>query len=327
MHLRQSSSKKGVQVVSVMRLCMLKRPPKVVLGVGVALLLAVAIAALAHVFAGLPSDSPTGVPTPNVQTAYTVNPAEHAYSIDPALVTLTTADAGPQFPLVTQGGIGPTQRSYKPLPYQQQYVGGWVRYFMLESALKPPGRTEIDTYSKSLGIEPSDPPTIFGPFVTEHSGLFEIIDTEQSYHYASAAHIDYLCCDDGSTENYTRNYDNWQTYPIHIGDETFAWGGIRRTQTARQGFVDQEYSEQSFTIRWRRGPVVSTLFIRGAHDLTLDTGISFARLIDQRIVSALQQATKGAFHVSNTGDAATQVAPPPALCPLDGCFRERFDRV
>lgn len=310
----------------VMRLRLLKRPPKPVLGVGVSLLLAVVIAALAHVFAGPPS-SPTSVPTSNAQTAYTVNPAEHAYSIDPARVALTTADAGPHFPLVTQGGIGPTQPSFRPLPYQQQYVSGWLRYFMIESALKPPGRTEIDNYSTSLGLTPSDPPTIFGPFVAEHSGLFEITDTEQSYHFASAAHIDYLCCDGGSTDNYTRNYVNWQTYPIHIGDETFAWGGIQRMPPDRQGVEYQDYWEQSFTIRWRRGPVVSTLFIRGAHDLTLDPGISFARLIDQRIASTLHQATKGAFHASNTDVLATQVAPSPALCPLDGCFRERFDRA
>lgn len=268
---------------------------RVLLKVGLSLLVAVAIAGLVHVLV-----PPSGA-------AQQSAPMEPTYSIDPAAVALTTTDVGTTFSLVNEGGLGPSQRSAPghPAPYQQQFFGGWARNYMIQSALVPPGRTELTNYAVQIGIYPSDPPTIMGPFVIEHHGLFEVSDFEESYHQAGAAHPDYLCCDAGSTANYTANYDNWRPYPIHLGDEANAWGGIRRTPANRD-----DYEEQTFRIRWRHGPIVSTIFTRGAHDLTLDSALGFAHIVDARIASAMRQAAKGVSHAADPH----VLAPPDSSC-------------
>lgn len=278
---------------------------RVALGVGISVLLAVGIAGLVHVLVPSPGSSPHGTTT------------EPSYLIDPASLALTKTDVGASFPLVIDGRHAPSQQhGLVPPPYQQQFTGGWARNFMVQSALVPPGRTEIETYEQARGVPLSDPPLIFGPFVADHQGLFEVYDIELTYHVASAAHPDYLCCDGGSTVNYTNNYDNWQTYPIQLGDEANAWGGIRRMPTD----PPQDYEEQTFRIRWRHGPVVSTLFIRGAHDLTLDPAMHLAQIVDARIASALQQtqqAAKGASHGPDPQDVAPSTSICLALCSAD----------
>jgi hypothetical protein len=281
-----------------------KRLPKVALGVGIAVLVAVGIAGATHVLSSTST--------------------EPAYSIDPASVALTTADVGPNFPLVNEGALGPSQHTAPgfPLPYQQYFLGGWARNFMIESALVPPGRTEIDRYSEQLGIQPSDPPTIIGPFVTDHAGLFEVSDFEISYHLASAAHLDYLVSHPGpeANSNYTANYDKWRTYPIQLGDEADAWGGIRDTPAKRDN-----YEEQTFRVRWRRGPVVSTVFIRGAHDLTLDSALHFAHIVDARIVSAMEHPAKGVSHAFNQHHITTSVSIGLAVRDVDRRTGQRLD--
>jgi hypothetical protein len=273
-----------------------------VLGVGISVLLAVGIAGLAHVLIPPSGSAPHGTTT------------EPSYRIDPASLALTKTDVDASFPLVNEGPLGPSQLSAFPLPYQRQFTGGWARNFMVQAALVPPGRTEIETYEQAHGYLPTDPPTIFGPFVADHQGLFEVSDFELTYRVASAAHPDYLCCDGGSTVNYTANYDNWRTYPIQLGDKANAWGGIRRSPT----HPPQDYEEQTFRIRWRHGPVVSTIFIHGAHDLTLDPAIHLAQIVDTRIASALQQsqqASKGASHGFDPQDVAPSASIGVAQCP------------
>jgi hypothetical protein len=274
--------------------------PKVALSVAVAVLVAVGIAGLVHVL--WPPASTATAPT---------------YSIDPTSVSLTTSDVGPTFRLVNDGALGPTQRTAPghPLPYQEQFMGGWARNYMVETALVPPGSTELDTYEQAHGFPPTNPPTIFGPFVADHQGLFEVSDLEVSYHVASAAHLDFLVSYPSSSEiaNYKANYDNWQTYPIQLGDEADAWGGIRDSPTG----PPHAFEEQVFVVRWRHGPVVSTIFLRGAHDLTLDTALHFAHIVDARIASAMQQAAKGPSHASNLQELATSVSVYLAVCALD----------
>jgi hypothetical protein len=239
---------------------------RVVIGVAISALVAIGIAVLVHVV---------------------LFPPEPKYSIDASSVALTASDVGSGLTLVSDGDAGPSQRPREPLPYQQQFHSGTDRYFMTQSALVAPGKTEIETYQQAHGFPPTIVPTIFGPFVADHQGLFEVDDQELSYHTASSAHPDYMCCDNGGTDisNFTANYDNWRTYPVHLGDEGNAGGGIRHSFTN----PPQEYEEQVFRIRWRHGPIVSTLFLRGAHDLTFDAGMRLAQIVDARISSALQQ--------------------------------------
>jgi hypothetical protein len=183
-----------------------KTSSKAALGFGISVLVAIAIASFVHILWSSPSTA--------------VAPG---YSIDPAYVALTAADVGPTFPLVNEGPLGPSQHTPPgfPLPYQQQFVGGWDRNFIVQNALVPPGGTEIETYEQAHGFSPTNPPTIFGPFVADHHGLFEVTDTEISYHTASAAHPDYLVSypTGDETTAYETNYVNWRMYPIQLGEE------------------------------------------------------------------------------------------------------------
>jgi hypothetical protein len=285
-----------------------KHPPRIVVGVGISVLVALGIAGLVHIL-----DARPGAVT------------ESTYAIDPTSLALTTADIGSSFPLVTEGPIGPTQHASAiyPVPYQQYFLGGWVRVFMVQSSLVPPGRTELETYERAHGFAPTDPPTIFGPFVADHQGLFEVSDAELSYQVASAAHSDYLISRPGKDTigNYRFNYDNWQTYPIQLGDEADAWGGIRRSPTN----PPQAYEEQTFRVRWRHGPIVSTLFTHGAHDLTLDTALRLAHIVDARIASAIQHAIKGVLHVSNLQHLAASTSADLAVRDLDRRSGQQLD--
>jgi hypothetical protein len=284
-----------------------KLSSRVAVGVGLAVLVALTIAVLVHVLSAPSGTAP-----------------EPTYAIDPKSLMLTTADIGASFSLVVQGSLGPSQHTAPgyPVPYQRYFLGGWGNYCMSDIALDPPGRTELDHYSQQLGIPPSDPPTVFGPFVAEHQGLFDVSDDELSYQLASAAHPDYLISHPGpdANGNYLANYDHWQTYPIQLGDEADAWGGIQDTPAKRD-----DYEEQVFRVRWRHGPIVSTIFVRGAHDLTLDTALHLAHIVDARIASAIQHATKGAFHVSTVQHMATSVSDGRAVHKVDRRPGQRLD--
>lgn len=230
----------------------------IALGVTASVLIAVVIAAVVHQM--LPEGAPT-------------------YALDADRLALAPADMGSQFTLVGDANAGPTQMTLRPLPYQQQLFEGRLHYFVVSSALSSEGQAEIASWQQPRGFTPTNPPTIFGPFVDEHTGIFEITSVELSYRTADAAHQDYRCC----TFDFADNYAGYHTIPIQLGDEANAWGGIRDSPTN----PPEEYEEQVFYIRWRHGPIVSTLWIEGAHDITFDQAVELAHVVDQRIAAAL----------------------------------------
>ncbi|MBF6591669.1 MAG: hypothetical protein IVW57_14245, partial [Ktedonobacterales bacterium] len=183
----------------------------------------------------------------------------------------------------------------------------------------PQGEAEIDNWQLANGYQPTHPPTIFGPFVADHTGAFEITSAEQSYHTTDSAKADYHCC----TFNIADNFAGFRTLPIQLGDEATAWTGIRNSPTD----PGEDYEELTFNISWRHGPVISTVWLFGAHNITFDQAVAFARLVDQRITQALQPTTRGAFHVPNPRDMAASVPLSPTVYAVGCCSGRRPDRA
>lgn len=245
-----------------------RQQSRVAVGIGIAVVLAVIIALVAHAI---------------------LNPPESRYTIDPQQVALSLADVGAQqysvvdtsdYPptpwLLSHAGSGPFE------PFEGQYYKGWRVDFYVTSVLTPQAEAEIGQWQAARGFQPTDPPTIFGPYVAEHTGIFEIVDAEQSYHTASAAHDDFVCCTAGKASDYAANYDGWHALSIQVGDETYAWSGIRDTPANCD-----DYEELVYFIHWRHGSVDSTIWIFGAHDVTSGQMLTLARLVDSRIARAL----------------------------------------
>lgn len=205
--------------------------------------------------------------------------ARPRYSIDPASLSLTAADVGPQFDIVHDSPAGPTQRAISPPPYQSDFVGGHLRVFMTQAALTDLGAAQIADWERAHGFTPTDPPTILGPFVADHSGIFEIDDVQRSYQTADAAHLDYACC----TYNREEIFHQYHTIPVQLGAEADAFTGLN--EIANAGDADLELQ---FTIHWRHGPIVSVVSIAGSHDITFDQALHLALIDDQRITQALQ---------------------------------------
>lgn len=243
-------------------------------------------------------------------------PGASTYALDADRLALAPADVGSQFTLVVDANAKPTQMTLRPLPYQQQLFEGRLHYFLVNSALSPQGRAEIASWEQPRGFTPTDPPAIFGPFVTEHTGIFEVTSVELSYRTADAAHKDYTCC----TFNFANNYAGYHTIPVQLGEEANAWGGIRDSPTN----PPREYEEQVFYIHWRHGPIVSTCWIDGAHDITFDQAVELAHIVDQRIAAALQGTSKGAFHASDTSLVAILGTASSAICSADRRLDDRL---
>lgn len=218
------------------------------------------------------------------------------YAIDPSQLALTAADVGSDFALLTDsGGLPPAQRTVRPLQYQQQYLRGRQRSFMAQSALSAAGMAEIGDWERQHGFEPTDPPTILGPFVTDHSGIFEIDSAVRSYRTVDAARQEYHCC------NYNREsiFHNYQTLSVRLGDEADAFAGVLIELSG----VDDAYLTQEYSIEWRHGPIDSSVSIRGAHDITLDQVYRLAQIVDQRITTTLRRhANKSDLSVQEIPD-------------------------
>lgn len=238
----------------------------------VSTVMAVILAALIHMWtaqAGL-ATAPIASPTSTVTR----------YALDPTALLLTAADVDPDFSIVIDEALGPTQRTAYPLPYQKELVGGRLRDIMITAALSPQSRAEIGNWQQARGFTPTNPPSIFGPFVAEHRGIFEMYDAVLSYQTTDAARQDYHCC---TYPNLDENYADYTTLPAQLGEEADAWSGIRISPTNPPA----EYEEQVYHIHWRRGPVVMTLWVLGSHDITFSDALRWANLIDQRIVQNL----------------------------------------
>jgi hypothetical protein len=218
-------------------------------------------------------------------------PPEPVYSIDPRPLALTLTDVGSQFALLGDSGLGPTQRTAAPLPYQQLFVGGTLHFFMSKTVLSPQGTKEIADWERAnTNFKPTDPPTILGSFVADHTGIFEINDAEQSYHTTASARQDFHCC------HYARenNFDDYHTIPVQLGDEADAFTGyLIDAQNVADDYLQREYA-----IHWRHGPIVSSISILGAHDITFAQVLQLAQIVDQRIAHALKSPAKGDLDAS-----------------------------
>lgn len=247
------------------------------------------------------------------------------YSVDPASVALTASDVAPGFTLFATGNAGPTQQTAFPLPYQKQYLGGVYRDFRAASVLSSAGQKEISDWDTKYGVIG---PEIMGTFVTDHSGILEILDIERSLRTTDAAWHEYHCCHAVGEE---QSYDDYHTFTIqHLGDEADGWSGI---QKAPQGEAispniptSDAFQELGFVVHWLHGPIVSRLTIQGPHNITLDDALRLAHIIDAHITQVLQQNKKAGSHASNIL-FATQVADRPSafLAPLYAADRRIND--
>ncbi len=243
-----------------------KTPPrKVLLGISLSVVVAAAIALLLR--AGLAGPS---------------------YTIDPASVALTSDDVGSQFSVVSTGPVPPAQHTIEPLPYQREYVGGQVRTFVSASVLSPEGTREINEWSQRYGGPVTSPPTVMGPFVADHKGVFEIFDVERSFKTADAARQEYHCCQYVGRD---QSFSDSQTLAIRLGDEADGWTGINKPLTgptiSPSMPTDAAYQERGYSLHWRRGPIVSTLAVWGSHDITLGDALALGRIIDRRITQTV----------------------------------------
>lgn len=227
------------------------------------------------------------------------------YRIDANQLLLTQTDVGPQFMQTEEGNVGPTQHSVAPLPYQQQMLAGKVREFMANSVLSAQGQQEIGDWESRYGFPPTNPPTIMGPFVADHSGAFNIISVVRSFQTEDSARQEYHCCHYVDQE---LNFDDFHTVSVHLGDEADGWTGIRKSVSG-PGIspnmpTDTNYQERGYSIHWRHGPIVTNVAVWGAHDLALTDALDIAKRVDSHIVQALHTTAKEGFHANNLVDGS-----------------------
>jgi hypothetical protein len=238
------------------------------------------------------------------------------YHIDAEELLLTSADVGPLFTQAGEGSVGPTQSTVSPLPYQQQMIAGRLREFMANSVLSPQGRQQIGDWESKYGFQPTSPPTIMGPFVAEHNGIFDVISVVRSFQTVDAAGQEYHCCHYVDRD---LNFDDYHTVPVHLGDESDGWTGISKSLTivgsnAPKMPTDPAYQERGYDIHWRHGPIVTTVAVWGAHDVTLAEAMHIAEKVDAHITQALQTSAKESSHAedpvagSPAGDSSLCVA-------------------
>lgn len=237
------------------------------------------------------------------------------YHIDAGQLVLTQTDIGSQFTLVRDGGASPAQDTFRPLPYQQQIVSGKLHEFMANSVLSPQGRQEIGEWESQYGFQPTNPPLIMGPFVAEHTGIFDIYSVVLSFRTEDAARQEYHCCHYVDRD---LNFDDYHTVPVHLGDKSDGWTGIRKSlkvagSTATQMPTDPAYQERTYAIHWRHGPIVTNVAVWGAHDVTLAEALHIAEKVDTHITQALQTQTS-AKEGSHAEDVVAGT--PAGDCPL-----------
>ena len=238
------------------------------------------------------------------------------YHIDAEQLVLTQADVGSQFTKVAESGVSPAQHAISPLPYQQQIVSGRLREYMANSVLSPQGRQQIGNWESQYGFQPANPPLIMGPFVAEHTGIFDVYSVVLSFRTEDAARQEYHCCHYVDED---LNFDDYHTIPVHLGDESDGWTGIRKSLTiagssAPKMPTDPAYQERTYAIHWRHGPIVTNVAVWGAHDVMLDDALRIAAKVDAHITQALRSGMKEGFHAQDvvagpfTGGGALHVA-------------------
>ncbi|HEX6122180.1 MAG TPA: hypothetical protein VFY89_03415, partial [Ktedonobacterales bacterium] len=153
------------------------------------------------------------------------------YSVNPLSVLLTSGDVGSRYTLMGTGAVAPAQQTGNPLPYQQQYIGGLARLYIANSVLSTAGQQEIDSWEQQYGFNPTTPPTIMGPFVADHGGIFSINNVERSFQTTDAAWHEYHCCHYVGRD---QSFDDYHSFEVQgLGDEANGWTGIRKAVTGQ----------------------------------------------------------------------------------------------
>ncbi|MFI5274596.1 MAG: hypothetical protein ACHQ4H_16310 [Ktedonobacterales bacterium] len=247
------------------------------------------------------------------------------YRIDAEQLLLTQTDVGPQFKETGEGNVGPAQQTHTPLPYQQQMISGRLREFMANSVLSTQGRQEIGAWEQQYGFAPTNPPTIMGPFVADHTGVLDVVSVVRSFQTEDAARQEYHCC---HYVDLNLNFDESHTVPIHLGDEADGWTGISKSLSGPSISpampTSSAYQERGYSIHWRHGSIVTNVAVWGAHDVTLDDALRIAQRVDAHIVQALQVNTKEGLHANSVVDGSYSGGS--ALCAADRRTHPGFHR-
>lgn len=202
-------------------------------------------------------------------------PVAPSPALQPSALTLQQGEVGSGYRLMVNGPTGPTQRALKPPPYQNQFEGGSLKYYVSTNVLEPASLDEIDTWASAHGVPVTSPPTIVGPYVVDHHGVFAITSVALVYADVQSAIADFHCCTYLDRE---ASFANYQVLTVHIGDEATAFGGI--TQTPAH---DPQYEVQIYAIRWRHGSVVFNMSILGSHDISLQDALRLAQIQDGNV--------------------------------------------
>lgn len=180
------------------------------------------------------------------------------HQLSSATLTLQVGEVS-GYRLLVNTVAGPTQRTPHPLPYQQQFLNGNLRYYMADTVLTQKSLSEIESWAKLHNVPVTNPPTIVGPYVLDHSGVFAITSEGLLYADTKSAIADFHCC---TYVDRQASFAQYHEIPVHLGDEATAFGGILDSPAH-----DPHYEVQLYAIRWRQGTVVSVVSIIGAHDV------------------------------------------------------------
>jgi len=191
------------------------------------------------------------------------------HQVSSATLTLQVGEVS-GYRLLVNTVAGPTQRTPYSLPYQKQFLDGNLRYYMSDAILTKSSLSEIESWAKLHHVPITNPPTIVGPYVLDHSGVFAITSESLLYADAKSASADFHCC---TYVDRQASFAHYQEIPAHLGDEATAFGGILDSPAH-----DPHYEVQLYAIRWRQGSVVSMVSIIGAHDVVFQDVLRLAKI-------------------------------------------------
>lgn len=197
--------------------------------------------------------------------------------IQPTALTLQQSDVGQGYRLMVNVPARPTQKGLYPLPYQKQFVGGNMKYYVSVNVFTPTSLNEINSWATSHQVPVTNPPTIVGPYVIDHHGVFTVTSRVLLYSDVNSAIAEFHCC---TYANNLANFSNYREISVHIGDEATASGGILDTPAH-----DPKYEMQLYAIRWRHGSVVCFVSVAGSHDVVFQDVLRLAQLQDSNITN------------------------------------------
>lgn len=151
--------------------------------------------------------------------------------------------------------------------------------FLVESAIQGVGRQQIDAYTREGGNTPdSETPMlpVQGPFVSTHSGIFEVYDYVMVLGSDTAAHDEFLTASRTRAEQLA----DYRELPTSLADEGKVYRGVL-------GPDAMTYETQLVTV-WRRGNVVGMVNTMGAGDVSEAEHDRLVGVVDARIETMLK---------------------------------------